>query len=148
MRLVGWIGLGWHFPEPRQVLSTAPVRERTPSGSPEPLEVLYARELVAKKTPDVLLIQAVADGSHTKAALITADKSMRTRQHERAAFTATGCIGIILLGGWNHATMWDRARMTLRWWRTWVEQISEAEPGSLWECPWQERPKRLRQWRY
>jgi PIN like domain len=101
---------------------------------------------VAQKTPDVLLIQAVADGSHTKAALITADKSMRTRRHERAAFTDTGCIGIILQGQWNRAPMWDRARVTLRWWRTWVEQIGVAEPGSLWQCPWTDRPKRLQRY--
>lgn len=113
---------------------------------PEPIEVLHARELVARKTPDVLLIQAVADGSHTKAALITTDKSMRTRRHERGAFTDTGCIGIVLLGHWNHAPMWDRARVTLRWWRTWVEQVEAAAPGSLWQCPWAERPKPLRRY--
>jgi PIN like domain len=113
---------------------------------PEPLEVLHARELVQQKTPDVLLIQAVADGSHAKAALITSDKSMRTHGHERAAFTDTGCIGIVLRGDWNHAPMWDRARVTLRWWRTWVAQIAVAAPGSLWQCPWSERPKPLKRY--
>jgi len=116
------------------------------AGSPEPLEVLHARELVAQSTSDILLIQAVADGSHAKAALITTDRSMRTRRHERAAFTDTGCIGIILLGQWNHAPMWDRARLTLRWWRTWVTQIGEAPSGSAWRCPWSERPKPLKRY--
>jgi hypothetical protein len=113
-------------------------------GGPEPIEVLHALELVATGTLDVPLIQAVIDGSQGRAALITSDKSMRTRQHERAAFTDTGCIGIVLRGGWNHASLWDRARVSLLWWTTWVEQVRAAAPGSLWQCPWSERPKPMR----
>jgi len=85
-------------------------------GSPEPMEVLHALNFVEKGTPDGTLIQAVADGTHTKAVLITTDKAMRTRQHERAAFVDTGCIGIVLRGHWNYASLWDRARLSLLWW--------------------------------
>jgi PIN like domain len=114
------------------------------AGSPEIIEVMHARDLVARSTNDVPLIQAVADGSHEKSALITTDKSMRTRRHERAAYIDTGCIGIILRGNWNHAPMWDRARLCLRWWTTWVEQVRTAQPGTLWQCPWSERTKPLK----
>jgi hypothetical protein len=114
------------------------------AGAPEIIEVLHARDLVAQRTDDVLLIQAVADGSHEKAALITTDKSMRTRGHERAAYIDTGCIGIVLRANWNHAPLWDRARFCLRWWPTWVEQVRTARPGTLWQCPWSERPKPLK----
>jgi hypothetical protein len=113
-------------------------------GSPDPMEVLHALDFVEKGTPDGTLIQAVADGTHTKAVLITTDKAMRTRQHERAAFVDTGCIGIVLRGHWNYASLWDRARLSLLWWTTWVEQVRAAAPGLLWQCPWSERPKPLR----
>jgi hypothetical protein len=108
------------------------------------MEVLHALDFVEKGTPDVTLIQAVADGAHGKAVLITTDKAMRTRQHERAAFGDTGCIGIILRGHWNYASLWDRARLSLLWWTTWVAQAQAAPAGSLWQCPWSERPKLLK----
>jgi hypothetical protein len=112
-------------------------------GVPDPVEVLHARDLVAQGTHDVPLIQAVADGTHAKSALITCDKSIRTRAYEHAAFVDTGCIGIILLQHWNHASMMDRARLSVLWWETWVQTVVEAKPGSLWQCPWHSRPKRL-----
>lgn len=114
------------------------------AGTAEPIEVQHALELVERRTPDVPLIQTVADGSHSRAALITSDKSMRTRQHERAAFSDTGCIGIILRGPWNHASLWERAHASVLWWPTWVATVSTATPGSLWQCPWSAHPKALR----
>jgi PIN like domain len=114
------------------------------AGSLEPIEVLHALELVERGTPDVPLIQTVADGSHSPAALITNDKSMRTRQHERAAFSDTGCIGIVLRTQWNNASLWERAHASVLWWPTWVAAVSTAKPGTLWQCPWSTRPKPLR----
>lgn len=52
-------------------------------GSPDPAEVLHAFDLAGQGTKDVPLIQAVADGTHAKSALITTDKSMRTRARAR-----------------------------------------------------------------
>jgi hypothetical protein len=120
------------------------IAEAEAGASAERLEVLHALDLIAKGTPDVLLIQAIADGSHGATVLITTDKSMRTRQHERAAFTETGCIGIVLRQGWNHASMWERARYSLLWWSAWVETVRDAKLGTLWECPWSQRPKKLK----
>jgi hypothetical protein len=113
-------------------------------GSADPVEVLHALDLVRPSTDDVLLIQAVADGTHSKSALITTDKGMRTRAHERAAFVTTGCIGIVLRQHWNHASMMERARFSVLWWETWVKTVAEAGPGSLWQCPWSGRPKPLK----
>lgn len=112
-------------------------------GSPDPVEVLHALDLVRQATADVPLIQAVADGTHAKSALITTDKSMRTRAHERAAFIDTGCIGIILRKQWNHTPLMERAQLSVLWWNTWVQTVAEAKPGSLWQCPWSSKPKRL-----
>jgi PIN like domain len=70
-------------------------------GVPDPVEVLHATEVVARGTHDIPLIQAITDGAHAKTVLVTTDKSMRTRSHERAAFVETGCIGIILRTQWN-----------------------------------------------
>jgi hypothetical protein len=113
-------------------------------GEPDPVEVLHATEVVPCGTHDVPLIQAIADDTHAKTVLITTDKAMRTRSHERAAFTETGCIGIILRTQWNHASLWDRARLSLIWWRAWVECAQKAAPGTLWQSPWSERPKALK----
>ncbi len=120
------------------------IAEAEARGAGAGLEVLHALDLISKGTLDVPLIQVIADGSHSKAVLITTDKSMRTRQHERAAFTETGCIGIVLRLGWNHASMWDRARYSLLWWSAWIETVRDAKPGTLWECPWSQRPKKLK----
>jgi hypothetical protein len=120
------------------------IAEAETAGSPEPLEVLHALDLVGKGTHDVPLIQKVADGSHPRAALITSDKSMRTKLHERAAFTDTGCIGVVLRGNWSHASMWDRAHMSLLWWSVWVNTVSASAPGLLWQCPWSTKPKPLK----
>ncbi len=112
-------------------------------GRHDPIEVRHALDLFDKGLPDTTLIERVADNTHLKAALITTDKSMRTRQHERAAYTTTGCIGIVLRGQWNHASPWERAIGTLHWWSMWVETIEGARPGTLWQCPWSMRPKRM-----
>lgn len=120
------------------------IAEADAIGLPETLEVLHALDFAEKGIEDVPLIQAVADGTHARAALITTDKSMRTRHHERAAFTETGCIGIVLRGNWSHASMWDRAMLSLAWWEVWRTTIGTASPGSLWQCPWSHRPKALK----
>jgi len=130
---------------PRVVAHAVKLIAETDSvGTADPIEVLHALDLVEKGTADVPLIQKVADGTHVRAALITNDKSMRTRLHERAAFTDTGCIGIVLRGGWSHASMWDRARMSLLWWTVWVGTVSASAPGLLWQCPWSTKPKPLK----
>jgi hypothetical protein len=110
----------------------------------EPLEVLHALDLVRGGTSDVALIQAIAADNIGRSVIITCDKSMRTRCHERASFIETGCIGIVLRKQWNHAAMWDRARLTLIWWKTWITSVAIARPGTLLQCPWSERPKPLK----
>jgi hypothetical protein len=120
------------------------IAEAESTGANDPLEVLHALDVVEKGTADVPLIQAIADGAHTRSALITSDKSMRTRTHERAAFVDTGCIGIILRGQWSHASMLERARLSLIWWSIWVNTVEASEPGMLWQCPWSTKPKPLK----
>lgn len=122
------------------------IAEADAAGAADPLEVLHALDVVAKGAKDVALIQAVADGTHARTALITTDKSMRTRHHERAAFEHTGCIGIVLRGSWNHASMWDRARFSLAWWTVWLGTVRVAAPGTLWQCPWSGAPKPLKRY--
>jgi hypothetical protein len=40
---------------------------------------------------------------------------MRTREHERAAFVTTGCIGIVLRQHWCHVSMMERAQLSVLW---------------------------------
>lgn len=107
-----------------------------------PVEVLHALDLIAKGTPDVTLVEAVV-AFPGKAALITTDKSIRTRSHERAAFDATGCIGIVLVGGWNHASLIERAKLSVIWWETWAAAVAAARPGTLLKCPFSTKPRPL-----
>jgi hypothetical protein len=120
------------------------IAEAEALGTADRVEVLHALDVIAKGTRDVTLLHAIAGGSQAKVGLVTADKAMRTRHHERAAFKATGCIGIVLRGDWNHASMWDRARLTLAWWPVWLETVRQSAPGAMWNCPWSGRPKPLR----
>jgi hypothetical protein len=119
------------------------IAEAEAAGDGLALEVLHALDVVAAGTKDVPLVQAVVEGIAGPAALVTTDKAMRTRQHERAAFRETGCIGIVLRGDWNRASMWNRARLSLMWFPIWRETIVTADPGTLWQCPWSSKPKRL-----
>ncbi len=121
------------------------IAEAEMAGMPDSLEVFHALDFAPRGTKDVPLIQRVADGTHAKSTLITSDKTMRTRRHERAAFSETGCIGIMLCGHWNHASMWDRARLSLVWWETWMETVTSSDPGRLWQCPWSAKPRALKQ---
>ena len=103
----------------------------------------HALDVFEKGLMDSTLIERVAGGAREKAALITSDRTMRTRVHERAAFAQTGCIGIVLRGHWAHASAWERAICALRWWSVWVETVAGAPPGFMWQCPWSMRPKKL-----
>ena len=120
------------------------IAEAEAAGGPEPLKVHHALDIVDHGTKDVLLIQAAVGAGHERAALITTDKAMRTRSHERAAFVETGCIGIVLTGGWSHASMMERARHSLLWWSTWIDGIRDAPVGILLRCPWSSKPKPLK----
>jgi hypothetical protein len=53
-------------------------------------------------------------------------KSMRRREHERAAFVTTGCIGIVLRQHWCHVSMMERAQLSVLWWEIWVQTVTEA----------------------
>lgn len=108
------------------------------------LDVCHALDVVAAGTADVTLIEAITTGENGRVVLVTTDKSMRTRRHERAAFEATGCIGIVLCQHWNHASMLDRVRHSLLWWETWIATVEASPKGTLWRCPWRARPAPLR----
>lgn len=115
------------------------------AGAREAIEVLHALDLAARGTGDVPLIHRIADGAIGKAALVTADRRQRTRAHERRAFEDAGVVGIVLARQWNQAPMWTRAQLVLAWWFEWIRTIDGAAPGTVWSCPYAQKPRRMSQ---
>lgn len=114
------------------------------AGAPEAIEVLHALDLCPQGTHDVPLIQRGAEGAVGKAALVTADRKMRSRKHEREAYRQSGVIGIALASQWNHLSMWARAQLVLAWFPAWVEAIAAADPGTMLDCPYAQKPRRMK----
>ena len=86
--------------------------------------------------------------SGIKQALITTDRAMRRRRHERSAVASTGAVVIVGVSNWNQtSSLWDRARMMLWWWPTIAESARSANPGTFLELPWRQGVKPLVRWR-
>lgn len=118
-----------------------------PLAKDEPYEVTDVAKLGLRGAPDVDLLAAIcADGR--QGVLITADRAMRRRKHERAAVASSGAIVIVGVPNWNQqADLWDRARMMLWWWPTIVVSASLAAPGTFLELPWAQKVRSLTRWR-
>lgn len=69
-------------------------------------------------------------------ALITGDKGMRSRVHERKALLDLGLIVFFLPPKWNNETFMDRAAFLLRWWSVIVECAQTSGPSTCWEVPY------------
>ena len=89
----------------------------------------------------VLASAAVSEGGATATEGIS--RRFIRPDYRLSSRPATGTPGILMLP-WNHASLWDRARLSLLWWPIWVQQIEAVQPGTLWQCPWSERPKLLK----
>jgi hypothetical protein len=129
---------------PVVVRALRPLVESETAGTADPIEVLHAVDLGGRGTDDGPLIRRLAEGASGKAALVTADRKMRTRRHEREEFRRTGVIGIVLASNWNNQTMWVRAQLVLAWWPEWIMTISTSRPGVMWDCPFAMKPRRMR----
>ena len=113
----------------------------------ESYEVVDVVSLGLRGAPDTDLLAAIgADGK--QGVLVTADRAMRTRKHEKAAVAATGAIVVVGVANWNKAAgLWDRARHMLWWWPTIVGSVRTSAPGSFLELPWGTRVTPLKRWR-
>jgi hypothetical protein len=97
---------------------------------------------------DVDLMSALQERG-IKQILVTTDRAMRRRKHERAAVASTQAVVIVGVSNWNQqSSLWDRARMMLWWWPTIVQSSEAADPGTFLELPWRQKGlKPLTRWR-
>lgn len=67
--------------------------------------------------------------------VITADKKMRGKPHERKALKDLGLITFFFNPLWNHLKYFDKLGIFIRWWPHIVEKIETSKPGQCWEIP-------------
>lgn len=109
--------------------------------------VAHVADLGLRGTPDADLLAAICAGG-IRGVLVTADRAMRRRKHEKAAVAASGAVVVVGVANWNQtASLWDRARHMLWWWPTIVASAQNAAPGTFLELPWGTRTAPLRRWR-
>jgi hypothetical protein len=117
-----------------------------PLAEGEPYEVTSVLNMGLRGAPDVALLPAICAGV-TRGVLITTDRAMRRRKHEKAAVAATGAVVVVGVANWNQQSeLWERARMMLWWWQQIVKSSIEANPGTFLELPWRTNVRPLSRW--
>ncbi|MEO8716460.1 MAG: hypothetical protein ABI369_15760 [Acetobacteraceae bacterium] len=76
--------------------------------------------------------------------LVTVDRKLRTRPHERAALGQARMATFVLAAGWNQEPFWNKAAGLIRWWPRIAETAAEAPVPALFEVPHGWRSGRLR----
>lgn len=84
-----------------------------------------------------------ADGG---AIVISADKKMRARLHERQAINDLGLICFFVPSQWSKWRFMQQSAYILRWWQVIVETANKSSPGECWQLPatWTPTPESLR----
>lgn len=79
-------------------------------------------------------------------AVLTVDRKLRTRPHEREALGQSGLIVFVLAHGWNQEPYWPKAAGVVRWLPSMIEAASDVTPPALMEIPHRWTPRPLRAW--
>lgn len=90
----------------------------------------YADPPAESDTP--WLKKFVKDGGSV---VITGDKRMRSKPHERKALLDLGLIGFFVPSTWNRMKFMNQAAYLLRWWPTIVECAKDSPPSTCWQLP-------------
>ncbi len=69
--------------------------------------------------------------------VISGDRKMRSRPHERAALAEAGLITFFFRPVWSERTMFVKSAMLLNWWPRINEYIWQSSPSQCWEIPFQ-----------
>ena len=76
--------------------------------------------------------------------VLTADRRLRTRPHERLALMQSGLVFFVLAKGWNQEPYWPKAAGVIRWLPSMIEAFRTVRPPALLAIPYQWTPKPLR----
>jgi hypothetical protein len=77
-------------------------------------------------------------------AVLTADRRLRTRPHERQALRDTELVVFILASGWNQAGYWSQAAGIIRWLPHMIEAAATHKPPVLLDIPHHFSPRPIR----
>lgn len=77
-------------------------------------------------------------------AVLTADRRLRTRPHERLALMQSGLVFFVLAQGWNQESFWPKAAGVIRWLPSMIEAFSTVRPPALLAIPYRWTPKPLK----
>lgn len=67
--------------------------------------------------------------------VVTADKKIRGKPHERKALHDLGLITFFFSPQFNNLMYWDKLAMCIRWWPHIIERIEQSKAGDCWEIP-------------
>lgn len=76
--------------------------------------------------------------------IISGDKRMRGRLHERDALASVGMIVFYFTSAWSNANEFTKSAMLLLWWPKIAEYMESSKAGACWEIPFQWHWKELR----
>lgn len=77
-------------------------------------------------------------------AVLTQDRKLRTRPHERLALEQSGLVVFILAHGWGPEPYWQTAAGVIRWLPSMLDAFRAARPPMLFEVPHRWTPALLR----
>lgn len=76
--------------------------------------------------------------------MLTLDRRLRTRPHERAALEQSGLLVFILAPGWAREAYWPKVTGIIRWLPRIIEAAEAFRPPGLLGVPYRGRPDRIR----
>lgn len=85
------------------------------------------------QTTDVPWLKKFADAGGE--VIITGDKKMRGKPHERKALHDLGLITFFFKPQFNHLPYFEKLAMCIRWWPHIIEKIEQSKAGECWEIP-------------
>jgi len=77
-------------------------------------------------------------------AVLTTDRKLRTRPHERLALERSGLVVFILASGWNQEGYWRKAAGVIRWLPSMIDAIARYPPPALLSVPHRWTPAPIR----
>jgi hypothetical protein len=77
-------------------------------------------------------------------AVLTADRKLRTRPHERLALQRSGLVVFIMAPGWNQEGYWRKAAGVIRWLPSMIDAVAAYQPPVLLSVPHRWTPASIR----
>jgi len=77
-------------------------------------------------------------------AILTTDRKLRTRPHERLALERSGLVVFILAPGWNQEGYWRKAAGIIGWMPSIMDAMASYQPPALLSVPHRRKPAPIR----